>query len=64
MMCTAESTLNIAAGPQILWDKTEPRVAFAVQDLHAALAVDSSENSGWTVTLTTSLPKEGLHPES
>ncbi len=67
MMCTSESTLSKAAAPQMLWDKTDPRVAFAAQDLQAALKVDadgSSENAGWVVSLSTASPKEGLHPES
>ena len=65
-MCTSESTLNTAA-PAVLYDTAEPRVAFAVDDLRAALAangVHDNANDGWTIALTTTSPDDSLHPES
>ena len=67
MMCTSAPTLKAAIVPKVVYDKTEPRVSFAAEDVQAALEVDpvsSSEASSWQVSLTTASPAEGLHPES
>ena len=67
MMCTSVPTLKNSTVSNVVYDKTEPRVAFAAEDVQAALEVDvvnSIETNSWQVSLTTASPTEGLHPES